>query len=157
MVLFSLFPSELSSETFQPLHPPLTLDIDAFPKVYLAGPFFNSSQRWLIRSARDALREQSVEVFSPYHDVGYGSAADVVPADIEAIRACTVLFALFDGLDSGTVFETGYARALEKPVIGYSQSESSENLKMMEGTDCEIYSDFVSAIHRAVWAAYDNR
>lgn len=129
-----------------------------FPKtskmVYLAGPFFTMAERWLIEESRRYLLEQHFEVFSPIHDVGRGSANEVVPKDIEALNKCDLVFAVLDGLDAGTLFEIGYARSLNKPVIVFVQNESSENLKMLEGTNCEIVDDFVTAIYRTVWAAY---
>lgn len=123
-------------------------------KVYLAGPFFTMAERWVIEESRKYLHEQHFEVFSPLHDVGRGPANEVVPKDIEALNKCDLVFAVLDGLDAGTIFEIGYARSLNKPVIVFVQNESSENLKMLEGTNCEIVDDFVTAIYRTVWAAY---
>src|SRR5207237_4443331 len=41
------------------------------PNVYLAGPFFDLSQRWLIEECLSLLESLGAEVFSPLHDVGY--------------------------------------------------------------------------------------
>ena len=38
--------------------------------VYLAGPFFNIAQKWLVEEARLALKGMGLKVFSPLHDVG---------------------------------------------------------------------------------------
>ena len=119
--------------------------------VYLAGPFFNMSQRWLVEEARRGLTELGMSVFSPLHDVGEGSASEVAPADIAAVRNSDVIFALADGLDSGTLFEIGYARACNKPVYVFAQTVSSEDLKMIEGSDCKVFNDFVTALHHAAW------
>lgn len=124
-------------------------------QVYLAGPFFTMGERWVIDQARNHLTGQGFNVFSPLHDVGYGEAEDVAPVDIEALRESDVVFAILDGLDAGTIFEIGYARSLNKPVIAFVQNEGEENLKMIKGTDCEIVNDFVSAIYRTVWAAME--
>jgi nucleoside 2-deoxyribosyltransferase len=114
------------------------------------------AQRWLIEQSRRHLSEQGFRVFSPFHDVGYGSAAEVVPADIAALKKSDFVFAIADGLDSGTLFEIGYAKALGKPVVAFVQNESEQNLKMLEGTNCEIASDFASAIYRMTWAAIES-
>jgi nucleoside 2-deoxyribosyltransferase len=50
------------------------------------------------------------------------------------------------------VFEIGYARALGKPVVVFAQNVSEESLKMLEGTECDICDDFVTAIYRTAWA-----
>jgi sugar/nucleoside kinase (ribokinase family)/nucleoside 2-deoxyribosyltransferase len=123
------------------------------PRVYLAGPFFTMAQRWLIDEAREALLDQGLAVFSPLHDVGYGIASEVGPADIRALEGCAAVLALLDGLDAGTLVEVGYARARDIPVVGFSQNERREDLTMVEGTDCEVVDNFASAIYRTAWAA----
>ncbi|WP_111894921.1 PfkB family carbohydrate kinase [Acinetobacter sp. MB5] len=123
------------------------------PKIYLAGPFFTLAQLWLVEEARRNLIDLGLDVFSPYHDVGKGSAEDVVRKDLIGVHECDILFAISDGMDSGTIYEIGYARAIHKPVIVYAESESEENLKMMEGSDCKIYKDYVSAIYQTLWLA----
>jgi hypothetical protein len=122
-------------------------------KVYLAGPFFSLNQLWMVEEARRLLRHMDLDVLSPYHDIGVGPASQVVPGDIAAINACDLIYAIGDGLDAGTIYEVGYARALGRPVVVYAENETTENLKMMEGTDCFIYRDFVSSIYRAAWIA----
>lgn len=121
--------------------------------VYLAGPFFNLAQLWLVEQARMALLEMGLKVFSPYHDVGRGSADDVVDLDLKGIRDSDLMLAMGDGLDAGTIYEIGYARALGRPVVMYSECETIEDRKMMQGSDCILTDDFVSAIYRTVWAA----
>lgn len=123
------------------------------PIVYLAGPFFNLSQLWLVEQARTALIEMGLLVFSPFHDVGRGSAQDVVSQDLEGIKKAAVVLALADGMDAGTVYEIGYARALNCPVVVYSECETIEARKMMEGSDCVLVEDFVTAIYQTVWEA----
>lgn len=125
------------------------------PKVYLAGPFFTLAELWMVGQSRRDLLAMGLNVFSPYHDVGLGTAEDVVEKDLEGVRDCDVLFAIGDGLDSGTIYEIGYARALNKPVVFYAENESSQDKKMMEGSDCRITDDYVSAIYQMVWEAVE--
>ena len=122
-------------------------------RVYLAGPFFTTAERWLVSEARDGLLQQGLEVFSPFHDVGVGPADEVVPKDIAALRSCDAVLAIIDGFDAGTSFEVGYARSLNIPVVAFVQNEPEEPLKMLVGTGCEITGDFVSAVYHAAWAA----
>lgn len=119
--------------------------------VYLAGPFFKLSELWIVEEARNQLFAMGLDVRSPFHDIGRGPAGVVVPADIAAIAESDFVYAIADGLDSGTIYEIGYARALGKPVVVYAENESAEDLKMMEGSDCFISRDFVSSIYRAGW------
>lgn len=92
-------------------------------------------------------------MFSPYHDVGHGSAEDVVPLDLEGINDADLIFAVGDGMDPGTVYEIGYARAKGKPVVVYCENESDENKKMMGGSDCLLCDDYVSSIYQTLWTA----
>ena len=121
--------------------------------VYLAGPFFNIAQRWLVEEARLALKGMGLSVFSPLHDVGIGEGEDVAPKDIDGLKSSRVVLALVDGLDAGTLFEIGYARSIGKPVVVLAESTRAEPLKMITGTNCEVVADFVTACHRTAWAA----
>lgn len=123
------------------------------PMVYLAGPFFTLAQLWLIEQARGDLRAMGLSVFSPFHEVGHGSAEDVVLLDLEGIDRADIVFAVGDGLDSGTIYEIGYAHAKGKPVIVYCENESDENKKMMKGSGCRLCDDYVSAIYQTLWTA----
>ncbi|MGB8542745.1 MAG: PfkB family carbohydrate kinase [Candidatus Acidiferrales bacterium] len=121
--------------------------------VYLAGPFFTMAERYIIGEAKYALEAQGLDVFSPYHEVGLGPSEHVVPADIDGIEKSQLVFAILDGLDPGTIFEIGYARKANLPVVIFVQHVSAEDMKMFEGTDCQIVDDFSSAIYRTVWTA----
>ncbi len=123
------------------------------PTVYLAGPFFNLAQHWLVEEARSALLAMGLNVFSPLHDVGHGDAEEVASQDLAAIQASDLIFALGDGLDSGTMYELGYANASGKPVVIYCENESEGSKKMMLGSGCQFFTDFVSALYNASWAA----
>lgn len=122
-------------------------------KVYLAAPFFTLGQRWLVDDARRCLREMGFEVFSPVHDVGRGPGVVVAPQDIEALKQCDVVFALLDGIDCGTIFETGFATAAGKPVFAVAQSEPDDTLKMLTGTGSIVRDDLVTALHLMAWRA----
>lgn len=118
-------------------------------KMYLAGPFFSIGQRWLVDEVRRVLRGLNLSVFSPLHDVGRGSAHEVAPRDISAIHECDAMFAIVDGVDSGTIFEIGYARALGKRVFALAQSVSEEDLKMIVGSNCIVSDDLASLLIQA--------
>lgn len=120
--------------------------------VYLAGPFFSLAQLWIVEESRCVMSAMQLNVLSPYHQIGMGPAMDVVPKDLQFIKEADVMFALCDGLDSGTIFEIGYARSLGIPVVVLSEAETTESLKMMEGTNCIISDDFVSSMYHVVWA-----
>lgn len=122
-------------------------------RVYLAGPFFSIGQIWLVNEARAALQSQGFDVFSPLHHVGRGLAHQIYDPDIDGIKQSDIVFALVDGLDAGTLFEIGYAKAIGKEVVAFVQNEKPEDLKMLEGSKCLIQRDFVTAVYKASWLA----
>lgn len=121
--------------------------------VYLAGPFFTLNAKLFVSECRNLLQAMGAQVFSPYHDVGEGKAKYVASKDIEKLKECSCVFAIVDGLDSGTLFEVGYAVALGKRVVAYVENETEGALKMLTGTGCEIEKDFTTAIYKTFWYA----
>ena len=121
--------------------------------VYLAGPFFTLNAKLFVSECRNILQAMGMQVFSPYHDVGEGKAEDVAPKDIEKLKKCSCVFAIIDGLDSGTLFEVGYAIALGKKVVAYVENETEGSLKMLKGTGCDIEKDFTTALYKTCWYA----
>lgn len=123
------------------------------PKIYLAGPFFTISNRWLVEEALHSIEAIGVSVFSPLHDVGFGNHIEVATKDLDGLKDCTAVLALLDGEDPGTLFEIGYARRSNIPVIAFGENLKTSDLTMFVGSGCEFVTDFASAIYRAVWAA----
>jgi hypothetical protein len=130
---------------------PFISKADTNKSIYLAGPFFNMGQRWMIDQCRQALLDFGFTVFSPLHDVGIGKPEEVVVKDIEGLRNCDAVFAIVDGLDSGTMFELGYAKSLNKKIICLCELEKTEALTMLIGTGCLIEADLATAIYKTVW------
>jgi hypothetical protein len=122
-------------------------------KVYLAAPFFNLGERWLVDIARWAL---APDVFSPLHEVGPGDE-EVAKKDLDGLEGCSAVLALLDGEDPGTIFEAGYATKLGIPVVGYAERFSSEGRKMFAGTGATLLNDLPTAVYTATWAAIEHR
>ncbi|ARA77889.1 nucleoside 2-deoxyribosyltransferase [Pectobacterium brasiliense] len=150
----NLFPSSEGLKNFNPVAiiPSAAFMSGRRPSVYLAGPFFTLAQLWLVDQARRNLIDLGMKVFSPYHNVGPGVADEVVAKDLEGIRNADIVFAIGDGLDAGTIYEVGFARALGVPVVFYAENETEEDQKMMEGSGCILCSDYVTAIYKTLWA-----
>lgn len=121
-------------------------------QVYLAGPFFTLSQRWLIELARDSLTGLGGDVFSPLHDVGLGTD-EVAKKDLDGLDSCTSVLALLDEVDAGVMFESGWACRSDIPVIVYTEHTEDDQLKMLRGSGVEVHDDLSSAIYRALWAS----
>jgi nucleoside 2-deoxyribosyltransferase len=121
--------------------------------IYLAGPFFTIANRWLVEEALASIENLGGSVFSPLHDVGFGTANDVAAKDLAGLRSCTAVLALIDGGDPGTLFEVGYARNRNMPVVAFGEKVTETDLTMLIGSGCEVVHDFTTAIYRAIWAA----
>lgn len=122
--------------------------------IYLAAPFFDLAQRWLVEEALDRLRHLGATVFSPLHEVGMGgSPAALAMADLAGLDGCRAVLALLDGADPGSVFEVGYARRHGTPVVVLGERLDERHVAFLRGSGCEIARDFTSALYRAVWAA----
>lgn len=120
--------------------------------IYLAAPFFTPAELWMVNEARTCLQQSGISVFSPFHDVGMnGTSESIATADIGALESADCVLAIVDGWDPGTIFEIGYARALNIPVVVVCTSQNSQRLLMLEGSGCEIVSDLASGIYRAAW------
>ena len=117
--------------------------------VYLAGPFFNLQQRWLIDVVKDALEPG---VWSPSHEVGPGGL-EVAQQDLDGLELCDAVLALLDDNDPGTLFEAGYATRMGIPVVVFADTLNEEGGKMLLGSGSEHFADLSTAVYKAQWAA----
>lgn len=138
----------LNSEVFEPGP---AVPLRRSPRVYLAGPFFDVAQRWLVDLTARALNQQGAQVFSPFHHVGAGGP-DVAGADLDGLAGCDCVLALLDGLDPGTVFEVGWATNAGLPVVAFCERCSETDLTMVAGSGTALYDDLSSAVYAAIWA-----
>lgn len=117
---------------------------------YLAGPFFNPAELWMIEECRNLLSRFGIAVFSPFHSVGFGPPKEIATADLDGLDDSDFVFAILDGFDAGTLFEIGYAIAKsKKPVIAVYHGRDECNLTMLVGTKCKIFNDIASAVYAA--------
>ena len=120
-------------------------------KVYLAGPFFTLESKWFIEETLRIFLSMGISVFSPLHTIGFGSPQEIYTPDIEGLLSCDIVFANLCGLDSGTLYEIGYARAKGIPVVAFIQNYRQEDLTMLIGGECKIFQDYTSAIYNTIW------
>ncbi|MFC4242649.1 PfkB family carbohydrate kinase [Gryllotalpicola reticulitermitis] len=120
------------------------------PLIYLAGPFFTIEQRWLIDQCKSFLEGAGAEVFSPIHEIGLGGP-EVAGADLAGLAKCDAVFAILDGWDPGTLFETGWATARDIPVVAAGGIGHPEGATMLLGTGAEQHADYTTAMYRAIW------
>lgn len=122
-------------------------------KVYLAGPFFNRYQKILLFEVNNALESSDIQVFLPMRDAGTENPKDYASRDLKGIDESDVVMAICEDIDSGTLFEMGYAYAKGKKIVVLTSKTANQNFDMLSGLECEIESDFTTAIYKACWYA----
>lgn len=121
-------------------------------QIYLASPIFSLSEVILIDKIRNSFQDIGVKVFSPYHDIGYGSERFIAEADLKGLNDSDIIFSVLDGLDSGTLVELGYAMAKNMKIIGYHRTESIDSLLMLECANISYFRDLTTAIYQTIWS-----
>jgi hypothetical protein len=113
-------------------------------KIFIASPWSSMAQRWLLNQAIDSLDRLGLRTVSAY---------DLKRRDIEAqLDRCDAVLVLAEGADIASVLAVGLARVRHLPIVVLAE-DSKESRLDWQGTDCEIASDFASAIYRAMVAA----
>jgi hypothetical protein len=123
-------------------------------QIYIAAPFFTTSDLWLVEELWRGLTSVGATPFSPYHDIGLGDPSIVAPADLLAVKNSAAVLAVVSGGDPGTLFEVGYAVSERIPVIALSENPRSADLTMLVGTGCWIADDLATAVYRAAWISW---
>jgi nucleoside 2-deoxyribosyltransferase len=103
--------------------------------VYVAGPLFNTHERWYLEQIATVLEGAGYQTYLPHRDAGVldkskpGERERVFQADLDALDACDFCVALLTGADhdSGTSLELGYLFARGKPCFGITDDVRSLN------------------------------
>ena len=106
------------------------------PIVYVAGPLFNSHERWYLEQIAAVLEDAGYQTYLPHRDAGVLDKSiprereRVFRADLAALDACDFCVALLTGADhdSGTSLELGYLFAKGKPCFGITDDVRTLNL-----------------------------
>ena len=91
-------------------------------KAYLAGPFFNEKQIKIIEDIKILLKKLDIDFYSPKDDCLYIPGGNITPkecftSNLIEIDNSNFIIAVTDGLDAGTLFESGYAFRQKTPII----------------------------------------
>lgn len=96
-------------------------------RLVLAGPFFNDREVERLDKVKARLESLGLEVYSTSHRNRRINLADPKEKNrrfsllCEEIRKSDGVFAVLDGKDAGTIWETGYAFAAGKPVLAFCE------------------------------------
>lgn len=107
-------------------------------KVYLAGPFFNEEQIERIEFIEEAVKD--FNAFSPRKaslitkNSTEQDMVDTFKGNVDNIDMADFVLAIYDGKDTGTMFECGYAYAKNIPVMYFSETRNTPNLMLAMST-----------------------
>lgn len=95
-------------------------------QIYIAGPLFNTHERWYLEQIAAALEAAGYATFLPHRDAGLvdlrspAAQSRVFHDDVVALEGCDICVALLTGpdQDSGTSAELGYMYARGLPCYG---------------------------------------
>lgn len=107
-------------------------------KVYLAGPFFNEEQVERIEFIENATKE--FNAFSPRKaslitkDSTDNDMVETFKGNVDNIAMSDFVLAVYDGKDTGTMFECGYAYSKNIPILYFSETRNKPNLMLAMST-----------------------
>lgn len=104
-------------------------------RIYIAGPLFNTHERWYIELIATVVEQAGYTTFVPHRDAGLVDKNQpldrkrIFRTDMAALDECVGCVALLTGADhdSGTCGEIGYMVGKGKPVIGITDDMRSLN------------------------------
>lgn len=116
-------------------------------RIYLASPFFNQDQLERVEKVEKILDDKFQMVFSPrkaqYDDLEFGSVewrTEVFLNNQKHIDHADVVVAIYDGEDSGTMWEIGYAYGKGVPVVVFKENPE-QPLNLMISDSLHSYID----------------
>lgn len=125
-------------------------------QIYLAAPDFSYQNNPEIDRALDSLTYHNFRVRCPVRENGelpddssFGTLRRTFHADVELLKACSVVFAIPNSRDPGTLIEMGMAMAMGIPVVTYDPRGDAGNTMVIAGSSA--YSDSLDACLNSVF------
>lgn len=106
-------------------------------KVYLASPFFNEEQIERIEFIENLLEDAGYNVFSPRKafivkpNASKEERSKGFKGNCSELDSCDLVLAVTDGKDMGTIWESGYAFAKQKPVLYFAETLGNNLFNLM--------------------------
>lgn len=105
-------------------------------RIYIAGGWFTPEQERALEEVLDRVKELDFDFYSPRDDMLYipskTSAKEVMQENCRQIEEADFIIASTEGKDMGTVWECGYAYAVNIPIIYYFGGKGKFNLMLSE-------------------------
>ncbi|MFA7142715.1 MAG: nucleoside 2-deoxyribosyltransferase [Candidatus Dojkabacteria bacterium] len=123
--------------------------------VYLAGPFFNEEEVAFVDELAALLENIGLKVYNPKEEGGilgdtapWEKASEIFEEDCRGLRSSKIVLAIIDNFDPGTIWEMGYAYALQKPIVTISNHGYGLNIMLSESS--RAHYRFISELKEAM-------
>lgn len=103
-------------------------------KIYLAGGWFSPEAEERHSRLYNLLKDK-YDVFNPRIESDQThvklNADEILQKNIEGMTSVDIIVAIYDGKDTGTIWETGFSYAIKKPIIYYSETLNGKPFNLM--------------------------
>lgn len=103
-------------------------------KIYLAGGWFSPEAEERHSRLYNLLKDK-YDVFNPRIESDQThvklNADEILQKNIEGMTSVDIIVAIYDGKDTGTIWETGFSYASKKPIIYYSETLNGKPFNLM--------------------------
>lgn len=103
-------------------------------KIYLAGGWFSPEAEERHSRLYNLLKDK-YDVFNPRVESDQThvklNADEILQKNIEGMTSVDIIVAIYDGKDTGTIWETGFSYANKKPLIYYSETLNGKPFNLM--------------------------
>ena len=109
---------------------------DNMPKVYLAGGWFTPEMEEEHTRIFNTIKN-TYDVFNPReHSFIHENATEedmnkTLMGNVTNIDNADIVVVIYDGKDTGTIWESGYAYAKQKPIIYYAEKLNGKSFNLM--------------------------
>lgn len=105
-------------------------------KIYLAGGWFTPEQEEEHTRIYNLLKKD-FDVFNPRikgeltPDSTHDKMSEILLGNIRGIQEADIVVVIYDGKDTGTIWEAGFAYANQKPIIYYAEKLNGKKFNLM--------------------------
>lgn len=107
-------------------------------KMYLAGGWFTPEQEQEHSKLYEALKDiNGLDVYNPRlegeidTDTSVDKMSAILLSNVDNIKSSDFVVVIYDGKDTGTIWEAGYAYANKKPIIYYAEKLGGKKFNLM--------------------------
>lgn len=115
--------------------------------IYIGAPFFTPKQLKLVQDIENVLKRNRILYYSPRSEGVLINLTEkerakekqrIYKTNIDNIDDCSMMIAVIDDRDIGTIWEMGYATSAGKPIISLSNQDYGLNVMLAESVQAHV-------------------